>query len=235
MPFKAVTFDCYGTLIDWDTGVGAFFEAWSSAHGLALERGALLGALAEAQRRHQASTPFKPYRAVLRDAFLDVARDLGVTRAQSEAERFAASVGSWPPFADTLPTLRQLKAHHVLGIVSNVDEASFAETRGWFEGLIDEAVTADAVRAYKPDPAHFRAMFARLDARGIARDHVVHVAQSRFHDIAPARALGVRCVWVERRAGRPGRGLTIPSEAEPDFRAAGLSEVAKLLARLRPG
>ena len=100
-------------------------------------------------------------------------------------------------------------------------------------GLIDEAVTADMVRSYKPAAAHFEAMLARLAARGIERHHILHVAQSRFHDIAPAGRLGLTSLWVDRRAGRPGRGLNMPSEAVPDYRVTTMEEAADLVQALR--
>lgn len=228
---QAVTFDCYGTLVDWDTGVAAFLRGWLERAGLALEAGDLLGRFADAQRRHQAATPFKSYRRVLRHAFAEVAQGLGVVPHEADLEAFPGSVGTWPPFADTTSTLHRLKsAGFLLGVISNVDDASFTETHRQLDGLIDEVVTADAVRAYKPAEPHFHAMIERLARHGIARGEILHVAQSRFHDIAPARRLGLATVWVDRRADRPGRGITIAADASPDLRVENLSALLDALA-----
>lgn len=240
MNVKAVTFDCYGTLIDWDGGIGRHFAGWPRNRRAEASLEEILGRFAEAQRRHQAGPAYKSYRTVLRDAYADVAGEFGITGCAPAAERFARSVGDWPPFPDTVEALRRLKEHFVLGVVSNVDDESFARTHDVLGGLIDEVVTADEVRAYKPRPAHFERMLARLAARGIARREIVHLAQSRFHDIAPARELGVVSIWVDRPAGRPGRGVTVESDAAPDHRVTDLLEAADLILALgsdhgRPG
>ena len=219
MRFKAITFDCYGTLIDWDAGVGAFLGQFSDVD-------ALLGDFADAQRRHQTAQPFKPYRQVLHDACVDMARKNGI---EADAEAFADSVGGWPPFADTLPTLRRLAGDHVLGVVSNVDDLSFERTQERLDGLIDEVVTADTVENYKPGLAHFRCMLERLEVLGIGGHEVLHAAQSRFHDVAPAKAIGLKVVWVDRRHARPGRGITVAAGAEPDFRVNSLEELVSRL------
>jgi len=233
--FRAITFDCYGTLIDWDRGAGAVLGPWASRAGIAAYIDTLLGDFAEAQARNEAMRPFKSYRTVLHDAFVETARAHGVEPDEEAARGFAGSVGSWPAFPDTLAALVRLKADHLLGVVSNVDELSFAETHGLLGEQIDEVVTADMVQSYKPGLAHFETMLARLSARGIRRDDILHVAQSRFHDIEPARQMGITSVLVDRRAGLPGRGITMPSEATPDYRVVSMAEAADLVARLRSG
>ena len=231
--FKAITFDCYGTLIDWDGGAGAALAPWAVRAGLEAAMDDFLGTFADAQYRHEAMRPFKSYRTVLHDALVDTARAHGVEAAAEDAQAFAASVGGWPPFADTIAALKRLKADHLLAVVSNVDDTSFAATHRALGGVIDEVVTADMVRSYKPAPPHFEAMAARLKARGIERPDILHVAQSRFHDIAPARSLGLTSLWIDRRGGRPGRGLNMPSEATPDYRVTTMAEAAELVQGLR--
>jgi len=158
--------------------------------------------------------------------------ELVVTReVQQLRVAFAGSVGGWPPFADTVSALHRLKsAGFILGVLSNVDDASFANTHRQLDRLIDEVVTAEAVRSYKPGQRHFHAMIERLARRGIARDEILHVAQSRFHDIAPAQRLGLATVWVDRRANRPGCGITIAADAAPDRRVESLSELLDAMA-----
>ena len=233
--FRAITFDCYGTLIDWDGGVAAALGPWAAGAGLGVPMADFLGAFADAQCRNEAMRPFRSYRNVLHDAFIEAADAHGVRPSAADARAFAASVGAWPAFPDTVAALARLKADHLLGVVSNVDDASFAETHGLLGGLIDEVVSADMVRSYKPGVAHFETMLRRLEARGIGRADILHIAQSRFHDIAPARRLGIACLLVDRRAGAPGRGINIPSDAESDYRVTGMAEAADLVQALREG
>lgn len=224
---RAVTFDCFGTLIDWNQGIGSILAAWASRDGFVGETDRLVQELGEAQRRHQVMRPFKPYQAVLRDAFLDVARAHAIERADNDAERFAVSVADWPAFPDTMAGLRRLKKSVPIGVMSNVDNANFARVHAErLGGLIDEIVTADDVSAYKPDHAHFDAMRQRLARRDIDESAWLHVAQSRFHDIAPCRELGIACVWLDRVGTRPERGMTIFSaDAEPDLTVYGMVDV----------
>jgi 2-haloacid dehalogenase len=226
---RAITFDCYGTLIDWEAAITAFLEAWATVRRLRLDLPAALGTFADVERRHELERPFKPYPRVLHDAFLDLARRVGARSHPADAMAFASSIGAWPPFPDTLPALRRLTDGRVLGVISNVDDDSFAETHALLEGLIDEVVTAETVGAYKPAPAPFETMLARLEGRGIGREAVLHVASSCFHDILPAQRLGLATAWVDRRRGRPGRGITIPAEADPDLVVADLAELAARL------
>jgi len=230
---RAVTFDCFGTLIDWNTGIGGSLAAWADRHGLAIDADTLTRQLGEAQRRHQVARPFKSYRVVLRDAFLDLAAGHGVLSAEADAEAFARSVATWPAFSDTLAGLRHLKRLARLGIMSNVDDASIAEVhRIHLGGLLDEIVTADEVGAYKPCHAHFTAMKQRLAHHGIATDTWLHVAQSRFHDIAPCRELHIACVWLDRVGDRAEKGMTIfGTDALPDLTVYGMAEVMSAVER----
>ena len=230
--FKAITFDCYGTLIDWDAGAGAVLGRWAARSGVGADLDTLMGEFADAQCRHEAMRPFKPYRAVLFDAFMDVARTHGGGSATDDASTLAGSVGEWPEFPDTVAALRRLKAHHLLGVMSNVDDASFERTHKRLGGVVDVIVTADMVESYKPAAAHFERMIERLAARGIAQGEILHMAQSKFHDIDPAHRFGLATVWVDRRAGLPGRGITMPSDAEPDYRVESLEQAAALVAEI---
>lgn len=214
--YDAVTFDCYGTLIDWDTGVANALGPWAVRAGLPGTVAELVGRFAVRQRQQQSRRPFRGYRTVLRDALAEAVADLGGVIAADDLEAFAGGVGDWPAFPDTVDALRRLKrlGRH-LGVLSNVDDASFEASHRRLGGLIDTVVTAGQVGCYKPDLAMFEALFAALGARGIARDRILHVAQSRFHDVAPGRELGLDVVWIDRRHGRPGQGVTVPADAEP--------------------
>ncbi len=223
--YAAVSFDCYGTLIDWDSGAAAYFQDWMVRTGKGEAGTDVLHLFAEAQYAHQCIRPFKPYRTVLADAFGDTARTIGKRSDKMEAGRFAASVGTWLPFADTIQSLGKLKDLGMhLAVLSNIDNASFAETRKHLGNTIDTVVTAEMTGTYKPDLAMFEALFSALDAKGISRDTLLHVAQSRFHDVAPGTAIGLDVVWIDRRHGRAGSGITIASDAEPIARFESLSE-----------
>ena len=214
--YDAVTFDCYGTLIDWDTGVANAIGPWVACNPKAPGVTKLIAAFAKAQKRHQGNRPAWGYRRVLKEAMSDACADLGYSMDDDTAETFSESVETWPAFQDTVDALRDLKgAGYLLGIVSNVDDASLARTRVRLGGLIDLAVTAEAVGAYKPDLTMFEALFASLEEQGIRRERVLHVAQSRHHDVEPANQLGLDCVWIDRRAGRPGVGVTIEASGKP--------------------
>lgn len=225
--YDAISFDCYGTLIDWDTGVAEFI----SACGSSLEDGLAITAFAQAQYRHQRAQPHKHYRDVLHDAFADMAAQFSIKADPAVVENFACSVGTWPPFPDTLPALRALKARKFhLAVLSNIDNTSFAATHKHLEHRIDTTVTAETVRAYKPDIAMFDALFAALEAKNVARERLLHVAQSRFHDVAPANALGLDVVWIDRGSGRAGAGITVASDARSMARFESLSDFVNAIA-----
>lgn len=227
--YRAVTFDCYGTLIDWDRGLGEQLAPRFRAAGVTLDTPELLGRFADAQYRQQRLRPAKEYRQVVADAIAELATGLGVELSALDRATVVDSIGRWPPFADTLDALRALKARGlVLGVVSNVDAISFARTHRLLDDLLDVVVTADAVGAYKPDREMFEALLAACAERGIERGAILHAAQSRFHDIAPAAALGLDAVWVDRRAGRPGRGVTLPSDVEATVRVESLAALVAL-------
>lgn len=222
--FEALTFDCYGTLIDWERGiVEAVSELVDDVAG-PLDRERVLEQYGrfEPEAEHG---PFRSYREVLRDVARAFGVEYGVAVDESAADAFASSVSRWPPFPDSVSALAALATRYRLAIVSNVDDDLFAGSAKLLGAPFAEVVTAQQVRSYKPAPAHFEEVLRRLD---LPRDRVLHVAQSLYHDIAPARALGFRCVWVNRRAGRSGGGATPPSDARPDLEVPDLATLARL-------
>jgi len=226
--FKALTFDCYGTLIDWEAGILGALEPWAERHGVALRGDALLDAFARVESAIQTAAPGKLYTDVLHDVLLALARSNGLTAQDDEARGFAASISDWPAFPDSADALGYLKQHYALVILSNVDRTSFAHSNAKLGIELDLIVTAEDVGSYKPNLAHFERAFADLAARGITRAEILHVAQSLFHDIAPANRLALPCVWVDRRHYRPGAGATPPSDATPDLRVTSLGALARL-------
>jgi 2-haloacid dehalogenase/putative hydrolase of the HAD superfamily len=145
------------------------------------------------------------------------------------ADTFSASVGTWPPFADTVETLRCLKRFYKLAILSNVDRGSVARTLQRLEVSFDLVVTAEDVGSCKPARPHFERVAARLAGLGIDRTAILHVAQSKHHDIGPGRELGLTCVWVDRRAGKRGSGATLAAEAKPHLSVGSLAELLALI------
>jgi 2-haloacid dehalogenase len=211
--FDALTFDCYGTLIDWEAGILSALRPLLEAHGIVdrddddlLERHAQLEAEAE-------EGPFRRYRSILAEVARGFGEDFGFVPTSAQVEGFAASVAVWPPFEDSTQALKALETRYRLAIVSNVDDDLFAGSAGQLGIDFSEVVTAQQVGSYKPAQGHFDEVLLRLE---LPRSRVLHVAQSLYHDIAPARQLGFTCVWVNRRVGRPGGGATQPATAHPD-------------------
>ena len=205
---RALSFDCYGTLIDWESGIVNALQPWCAWRGIDRSADELLTLFGATEHLVEAERPTTPYPDVLAECLRRMAGELGHTVSADDCEEFGASVGSWPAFADSAVALRRLKERYRLIIVSNVDRASFARSNRRLGVEFDLTVTADDAGAYKPRLDHFHSMFDRLPGVGVARNEVVHVAQSLFHDHGPARDLGLASVWIDRRRGRVGTGAT---------------------------
>jgi 2-haloalkanoic acid dehalogenase type II len=200
-PFDVVTFDCYGTLIDWERGIGQALGAMASAAGAALDLPAALRAYHEIEPAVEAE-PFRSYREVLAETGRRLARRLGWPLDPARAGALADSLPSWPAFPDTNPALERLhRAGYRLGILSNVDDDLLAATRRHFTASLDLIVTAQQVRAYKPARAHFLTARERIGDR-----RWLHAAQSYFHDVIPARACGIPVAWINRKGERATDG-----------------------------
>jgi len=203
--FSALTFDCYGTLIDWEAGILAALRPWTTAHGVEVGDEELLAAFGRAESRREAADPTAPYPRILAGVLEDLAEAFGATVSDEEARAFGDSVKDWPVFPDTPEALAYLKRHYKLVIVSNVDRASFRHSNAKLGVTFDAIVTADDAGAYKPAHNHFHLALARLAEMGVPKDRVLHVAQSLYHDHVPAQQLGLRTMWVNRRSqGREG-------------------------------
>jgi 2-haloacid dehalogenase len=208
----ALTFDCYGTLIDWETGLSAAFEPILAAHGIAIDADAVL----ERYARHEAAAeagPYLTYREVLAAGLRGVAVELGFSPTSSEVAAFSGSVVDWPAFGDSPAALQRLHRRFRLGVITNCDDDLFDASARRLGVDFDWVVTAQQARSYKPSEANFMLAFERL---GLPRERIVHVAQSLFHDHVPAKRLGLRSVWINRRGDRVGSGATPPAEASPD-------------------
>ena len=223
--FDALTFDCYGTLIDWERGILDAVRALASGHDVTLPGDdAVLERFARAESEAEKGA-WAPYRHVLEEVAIRLSEEMGFRATRPEAAAFAASVAAWPAFPDSPAALARLATRFRLAVVSNVDDDLFAGSAAQLGVDFDQVVTAQQVRSYKPAHAHFHEVLRRLD---LPMERVLHVAQSLYHDIAPARELGFTCVWVNRRAGRPGGGATAPATATPHLEVPDLSTLASL-------
>jgi 2-haloalkanoic acid dehalogenase type II len=224
--FDALTFDCYGTLIDWEQGILTELKAWAAPKGLSDD--AILETFGAEESRCEAATPDKPYPGILADVHRALAKRWGLSTNDVAPVAFGGSVGRWPAFPDSAAALGYLKQHYKLVILSNVDRNSFARSNAKLQVEFDLILTAQDIGSYKPDPRNFEYAVTALGEIGVPKPRVLHVAQSLFHDIAPARALGLKTVWVNRRKGKPGGGATPPAggDATPDLEVASMEELA---------
>jgi 2-haloacid dehalogenase len=210
--YEALTFDCYGTLIDWETGILAGLRRVLAGGGLEPTDEELLELYSRAEASAEAG-PYLRYRDVLARCLREVCRHHGVEPSDEAAAAFGASVADWPAFPDSAAALARLKTAFRLGVITNCDDDLFGASNRRLGVEFDWVVTAQSVGSYKPDPRNFTEAFQRL---GIPRERILHVAQSLFHDHAPAKRLGLSTVWIDRRHDRPGFGATPPAEATPD-------------------
>jgi 2-haloacid dehalogenase len=224
-----LTFDCYGTLIDWEAGIERALARHAAKHRVPPpDLDAFLTAFGRLETTIQAAHPEWRYPKVLAELFQRLAADFAFPAALEDCVAFGESIGDWPPFPDSSAALKRLQRGRRLIVVSNVDRDSFAKSERALGVKFDAIVTAQDVGAYKPDPKMFAAARAAIERLGEDPARAVHVAQSLFHDIAPANAFGIPSVWVDRRAGRPG-GATPDRAARPDLRVTSLAELADYL------
>jgi 2-haloalkanoic acid dehalogenase type II len=231
--FKALTFDCYGTLIDWETGLFDALQPLRSRAAPRLDRDAVLEIFARLQSAQEEATPSMIYSTLLTTVHRQLAQEWGVAPDPAEDMRFGASVPDWPAFADSPAALAYLKQHYQLVILSNVDRLSFAGSNRRLGVEFDAIYTAQDIGSYKPDLANFRYLLARLAERGIEQKQILHTAQSLYHDHGPAKRIGLASAWINRRHGRPGWGATLPPPegAGYDFRFESLAAMAEAHAR----
>ena len=222
--FKCLSFDCYGTLIDWETGLLAMLRSIFSRHRAEVGDQEILQSYAAAETDIEAG-PYRPYRQVLRQVLLRLGEQYGFSPDSEELEEFSNSIKDWPPFADSPDALAALQVKYKLIILSNIDDDLFQHSARQLGVDFDRVFTAQQVRSYKPSEENFRYL---LENAGVPREQILHVAQSLFHDIAPAKRLGLATVWVNRRSGQQGTGATPPAQAEPDLEVPDLRKLASL-------
>lgn len=223
--FEVISFDCYGTLINWERGILDALHKTRSDANRTISDGDLLEAYAILEQRLETGH-YTPYREVLRGVMRELVLQLEVPPARVDLNALSDSLPKWPAFPDTVEALNRLKKHCKLAIISNTDRDLFAETAQTLEVPFDWVITAEDVGSYKPSHKNFEHALATM---GIPKERVLHAAQSRFHDIAPAHTLGIANVWVNRRHGVDGEGATAPSLAVPDFEVPDLKTLADVV------
>jgi 2-haloacid dehalogenase/putative hydrolase of the HAD superfamily len=213
-----VTFDVYGTLIDWETGAANAFAKEAEREGYSVSKEELIPLFLEAQQEIKAGS-YELYAEVLRRTAVKVSKRLGWPLETSRSGFLPESIQSWPPFAETNPALERLRKGYQLGLISNIDDKLLGQTRRFFKVDFDLVVTAQQVRAYKPDPAHFKECERRIGTK----KGWVHIASSFYYDVEPCLKLKIPVIWVNRH------GEKLPGRKKPDAEVKTLAEAAKLL------
>jgi 2-haloalkanoic acid dehalogenase type II len=227
--YAALTFDCYGTLIDWEGGIVAALAPWRRRTGLAADDETLLVAFGAAESRFEAAHPTMLYSDLLAEVQKDLGKRFDAPATDAEAKAFGQSVKDWPAFPDSAEALAYLKRHHKLVILSNVDRASFAHSARKLGVDFDLVVTAQDVGSYKPTLNHFNVGLEKLAGLGVPKAKVLHVAQSLFHDHVPAKQVGLPTVWINRRGGTGSEGATPQAEAvTPDLEVPSMAALVEL-------
>ena len=214
--FKVLTFDCYGTLIDWESGIWEALQPMIATGNVKIGREAALEAFARHESAQESATPAMLYSDLLALVHAHMAEEWSVPADAGRDKSFGQSVPSWPAFPDSTKALEYLKQHYKLVILSNVDRTSFKASNKKLGVEFDAVYTAQDVGAYKPDPRNFAYLLEHLKSDlGLAASDVLHTAQSLFHDHAPAGRVGLARAWIDRRQGQAGGGATMPLAERP--------------------
>jgi 2-haloacid dehalogenase len=221
--FEWLSFDCYGTLIDWETGLLGYLRSLFQAKGCTIGDTQILALYSECEPREQAGH-YRTYRDVLASVVRDFAQELRFELSDGEAAGLADSIRGWQPFADTVAGLQRLQSRYKLAVLSNIDDDLFAYTAPKLEVRFDAVVTAHQVHSYKPSLNNFEAMLRR---HAIPRDRLLHVAESLYHDVAPAHQLGISTVWVNRRQGKEAAASKL-ADVKPDLEVRDIERLAEL-------
>lgn len=222
--FTTVSFDCYGTLIDWEAGILPTLRTVLASHGRSLSDPELLELYGNFEAEAETG-PYQSYRKVLDSVVQQFGERLGFRPSPGEIRSLPESVPGWPPFADTVAALQQLQKRYQLAVISNIDDDLFAETRKHLGVEFDCVITAQQARSYKPSLNNFQLALGTL---GISPDRLLHAGQSMYHDVIPAQSLGIGTVWVNRRSARPGVGAVRAAAAKPDIEVPDLATLAAL-------
>ena len=220
--FEILTFDCYGTLINWEEGILRCLHRSLAAHGKDTDDATILRLYGDFEARSEQGE-YRRYSEVLQSVVRQFGKRLGFEPTDQEARSLAESLGKWQPWPDTVIALRELQSRFRLAIISNVDDDLFAATRPQLGVNFDQIVTAQQAAAYKPSLKIFQLALSRV---GVPANRILHVGQSLYHDVLPAQSLGLATVWVSRPSARTGVGAVKAAEGRPDLQVSSLAELA---------
>lgn len=223
--FKFITFDCYGTLIDWETGIVFALRPLLEKHGAKLSDSQLLQLYGELEANAEAGE-YRSYRDVLREVVRGFGQRLGFEVSAAEVDSLPDSITTWKPFPDTANALNKLHSRFQLAILSNIDDDLFSASARQLGIDFDEVITAAQASAYKPSPTIFRLAQQKL---GVSTQEWLHAGQSIYHDVIPAKSLGIATVWVNRPSARPNVGAVRQALGTPDLEVQSLVELAEIV------
>lgn len=226
--FEVITFDCYGTLIDWESGILQALEPWVSSQGKNFSEAEILESFANHEAKQEKKFPQMLYTEILYQVHKSLAQHWNIISTDADAKEFSQSICNWRAFPDSAEALQALKQNYKLVILSNVDHVSFRESNKKLNVEFDYVFTAQDIGSYKPNPNNFIYMLEKLAAAGIEKNKILHTAQSLYHDHVPAQQFGLATCWIDRRHSLGGWGATVPpqQEVKPNFRFTTLAEMA---------
>jgi 2-haloacid dehalogenase len=222
--FTAITFDCYGTLIDWECGLLPGLRRLLENHGQNLSDVAILERYGEFEALAESGV-YQSYRKVLESVVRQFGERCGFQPTPAETRSLHESIPEWQPFPDTVPALQKLRRRYQLAIISNIDDDLFNETRKRMGVTFSAVVTAEQARSYKPSLSNFRLALEKLP---VESSRLLHVGQSIYHDVLPARSLGIATAWVNRKSARPGVGAVLHATGAPDLEIPDLATLADM-------
>ena len=227
--FDALTFDCYGTLIDWESGMIAALKPLTGKVRRPLSRDDILEAHARHESSQQLATPAMRYQSLLAIVYKRLAEEWGAAVSHADCVEYGRSIRNWPAFADSAGALEYLKKHYKLVILSNVDNESFEHSNRRLQVEFDAVYTAEDIGSYKPSPRNFEYMLAKLSGLGVEKGKILHTAESLFHDHEPANDVGLASCWIYRRHAQEGFGATMNPGETPrhDFRFDSMADLVK--------
>lgn len=225
--FEVVSFDCYGTLIDWESGILSALKQLLSNREIDFSDDGILELFAEFESKlENPNHPYIRYREILQEIVKKLGQEFDFAPTETEINCLVDSVKNWEPFPDTVAALEALKQKYKLAVISNIDDDLFAGTAKRLKVELDWLITAEQVRSYKPSTRNFE---IALETMGISADKLLHVAQSIYHDIVPAASMGISTVWVNRRHDKTGSGATMPASGKPDLEVPDLKTLVEII------
>lgn len=222
--YKIITFDCYGTLIDWESGMLAALKPLLASHDVDLEDEEILKKFAEFESK-QLQGEYLKYRDALKAVVSKFGEEFDFEPSLAEQNSLPDSIKNWQPFPDTVKALKFLKSKFQLGIISNIDDALFADTAKNLAVEFDYIITAEQVKSYKPALKNFKYAIEQIE---FPAEQIIHAACSVYHDIVPASSLGLTTIWIDRRANQEGSGAALPATAKADLKVLDLDSLSKM-------